>query len=347
MIFANGDCFIVVEPAADASVIALLKQTVYGTNGPRYQHSGQESKVEHLHNPLFFRLIRDSQTIGCYCLTEREVDTPVGRMKGYYGRYLAVADGEKGKGYGRRLKAEAARYVERNSSPPLVLFSYIEETNTRSLRISEAEGFSSVALLETTLFSRPSPQLDKRFGPLNASEYESMYSRLVGFYENYTLKTFENINYRGNYFVLREGGRIIAGVQANPVAWKFVSMPGVGGSVMMHVFPRVPVLRKLFNPECHRFLALEGIFLESGRQEDLFPLLESALAHFHVSSAMLQLDAKDSLLHLLKSSEKLGFMNRFSKRIRTHVMAKFIIAKGVQRLHLGGHPVYVSSFDFT
>lgn len=347
VVFAAKDIFIVVESAADESAVALLKRTVYGTKGPRYQHTGQEIKVGHLRNPLFFRLIRESQTIGFYCLTEREVNTPAGRMKGFYGRYLAVDEGEKGKGYGRLLKAEAAKFVERHVSPPLVLFSYVEESNIRSLRISETEGFSSVATLETTLFSRLSPILDNRFGRLDASEHESMRRQLERFYEEYTFKTFENINYGGNYFVLREAGEIIVGVQANPVAWRFVSMPGVGGWAMMHLFPLVPGLKKLFNPACYQFLALEGLFLKPGREEALFPLLESALAHFGFSSAMFQLDTKDHLLHLLKSSGRLGFMNQFNKSITTHVMAKFVTAGGEQPINVVGQPVYVSSFDFT
>lgn len=347
VVFAAKDLFIVVESTADESAIALLKRTVYGTKGPRYQHTGQEIKVGDLRNPLFFRLIRGSQTIGFYCLAGREVDTPVGRMKGFYGRYLAVDEEEKGKGYGRLLKAEAAKYVERHSSPPLVLFSYIEEANTRSVRISKTEGFHSVATLETTLFSRLSPKLDGRFGHLDASEHESMLKRLESFYERHTLKTFENINYRGNYFVFREGGEVIAGVQANPVTWRFVSMPGIGGWAMMRLFPLVPGLKKLFNPECYQFLALEGLFLKPGREEALFPLLESALAHFNVSSALFQLDTKDNLLHLLQSSGALGFMNQFKKSITTHVMAKFLSAEGEQRFQLADRPVYISSFDFT
>ena len=347
MVFAAKDIFIVVESAADESAVALLKRTVYGTKGPRYQHTGQEIKVGHLRNPFFFRLIRESQTIGFYCLTERDVDTPVGRMKGFYGRYLAVDEEEKGKGFGRLLKAEAAKFVERHVPPPLVLFSYIEESNIRSLRISETEGFSSIATLETTLFSRLSPELDNRFGRLDASEYELIRKQLDSFYEEYTFKTFENIGYGGNYFVLREAGEVIAGVQANPVAWRFVSMPGIGGWAMMHLFPMVPGLKKLFNPTHYQFLALEGLFLKPGQEEALFSLLESALSHFGFSSAMLQLDTKDPLLHLLKSSGRLGVMNQFKKSITTHVMAKLLSAGGKQPIQLAHQPVYVSSFDFT
>ena len=54
IIYAKVNIKIMVGPAATPETVKLLKRTVYGTHGPRYQHTGQEKKINHIQHPYFF-----------------------------------------------------------------------------------------------------------------------------------------------------------------------------------------------------------------------------------------------------------------------------------------------------
>ncbi|MBD2752146.1 GNAT family N-acetyltransferase [Spirosoma validum] len=346
LIYQQQSVRIVVKKMADAAAIDLLKRTVYGTNGIQYQHTGHEAKIHQLANPFFFHLFSNKELIGIYCLDERKINVSGDSIiSGFYGRYLSITETQQGKGYGRLLKVEAVRYVETHVATSCIFYSYIEEKNARSLRISEREGFTSITTLRTFVFRRYSPKLDSRFTRLPNSDKATLLTKLRRFYETYSLTTFAYISYQNNYFVLKEGDEIIAGVQANPVCWKFSAMPGLSGWVMMNMLPLSSVTRRFFDPANYQFVTLEGIYLKEGREDVFSVLLESVLAHVNCHSALLQIDTKDPLNKLLTDSKRMGPLSGFQKNITTHVMVKTSSDEPV--LINPDAPVYVSSFDFS
>jgi len=136
-------------------------------------------------------------------------------------------------------------------------------------------------------------------------------------------------------------------VQANPVLWRIVDMPGIGGKFIMHVLPFIPVMNRLINPDNYRFVALEAIFVKPGHAQELLKLLESVLHHFNVTSALLLLDINSPINKKLKESGKLGIMNSLKKNINTHVMIK---ANGIPTnliKQFPEQPIYTSAFDYS
>jgi RimJ/RimL family protein N-acetyltransferase len=331
-----------VSPVASAATVALLQQTTYGTHGPQYRHTGQAEKVGRITGPHFFELWQGEELAGTYCLSRRLVATPAGPAPGYYGRYLAVAAAHQGHGYGHLLKQEAVRYVERTEAGPHLFYSYVEGANTRSLRISAQAGFHTLAQLEALAFGRLYPKKDPRFSQLPAAEQPAMRARLAATYQTHSLVQFDHLFDDGNYFVLRENGEIIAGVQANPVRWRIVSMPGVSGKFMLRVLPHVPVLQRLINPARHEFAALEGLYALPGREPALLALLESVLAHFGVTSALVMLDITSPLYGYLKNSGKLGLLQALKQPTYSQVLVKL---NGLSSIP--APPFYASAFDYT
>ncbi|MFD2569481.1 GNAT family N-acetyltransferase [Spirosoma soli] len=329
---------------ADPAAVALLQRTVYGTRGIRYQHTGQELKVTQLNDPHFFHLYERETLVGLYCLDQRPLTMSDVAVRGFYGRYLTVDNAHAGKGYGRLLKQYAVTYVETHYPPPLLFYSYIEEKNTRSLRISEKEGFQSSRVLKTFVFRRYAPQADPRFSQLNPSEKENLLTRLTSFYQNFHLTTFARIGFQNNYFVLKEGDEIIAGVQANVVRWKFMNMPGAGGWVMMNLLPLVSATRRFFDPSNYTFAVLEGLYYKGEREESVYVLLESVLAHFGLYTALLQIDPQAPYAALF-SRPGMGRLSGYQKGVSTHVMIKPV---GLTDAQIQSNlPVYVSAFDFS
>jgi len=347
IVYAQAHIKIAVGPEPTPEIVNLLKRTVYGTHGPRYQHTGQEAKINHIQNPFFFQLFREERVIGTYCLSQRLVKTPTGEALSFYGRYFAIAPDFMGQGYGSLLKKEAIAYVARVVAPPFLFYSYIEETNQRSLEISKKDQYQHTGSLEAILFSRLYPKQDARFSRLTPDELPQMLALLRLAYQDYTFVQLDRVYHEQNYFVLKENGEIIAGLQANPVAWHILHMPGMSGKMIMQVLPHLPVLRRLINPENHRFLALEALYVKPGHEKALLTLMESTLAFFGYTSALLMLDVNCPLRKTLKDSGKLGIMNALNKSIYTQVMVKSNGMSEKDIKQYPAQPIYASAFDFS
>lgn len=344
LLVRNKSLTLSVKSVADVAAVNLLKNTIYGTNGVRYRQTGQEKKVGQLHNPFFFHLYVSETLQGFYCLDHRLVNIGRETVDGFYGRYLAVNQSVQGKGYGRLLKTSAVKYITESVSSPHLFYSYIEEKNTRSLSTSEREGFCSVATLKTFIFRRYSPVTDRRFGIASVVDRTTILALLDQQYQNYSLKNFDRIGYDNSYFILRESGQIVAGVQANRACWQFIDMPGKKGWALMNLAPLVSVSRRFFNPTQQAFAVLEGLYLKEGKQNLLPVLLESVLAHFNLHSLMWQIDEQDPFIRLL-TKNMMGPLSGFEADVRTHIMVKAVDLDA--GLILTQQPKYVSCFDYS
>ena len=282
--------------------------------------------------------------IGFYCLDQRPIGFPDGSVAGYYGRYLAVRDDAQGKGYGQRLKSTAIDYISYNVPTPYLFYAYIEARNTRSMAASQRENFRSVAQLKTYLFRRFAPRIEPRFRPISTSDPARARQLVESQFAHYGFQNFININYQNHYFTLEEQGCILAGVQANPIRWKIVQIPGKLGPFIKYVAPFVPGLRRFFNPARQAFVVLEGVYVAKNRPDLLPVLLESVLAYFNLHTAMWQIDEKDPLMRLL-TDRQMGRFSQFQPGVTTHVMVK---AVGLPpTVEPGREPVYVSCFDYS
>ena len=344
IIHQQGNISISVGQTFEDEIISLLKRTIYGTRGLKYQHTGQEIKLANLKKPIFFTLKNREKIIGFYCLCEREVMVGADSYLGYYGRYLAVDEHFQGNHYGNLLKKVATEYIKANSTSPSILYSYIEENNTRSLNISKKLGFESISTLETIIFSRLYSQKNVNISRLDSIELPTILFKLESQNSTTILRTFENINYQDNYFVIKDKDVIVVGLQANPVRWKIKEMEGISGKILLKILPHIPILKRLINPEKYDFLAIEGFFVESGYEDYLYNLLEGVLHHFNMTSALIQLDSKSLILNLLKEKGDLGLLNSLKKDVKTHVMIKAI---NCDQSAITAGEVYISSFDFT
>ena len=206
------------------------------------------------------------------------------------------------------------------------------------------ENFSSVARLKTFMFRRFAPKIDTRFRIASLTHPAQVLKLVEGQYAGYGFQNFLNINRQNHYFTLEEDGRILAGVQANPIFWTLVHIPGKLGPLIRYVAPFVPGLHRFFNPSRQAFVALEGVYVDKGRPELLPILLESVLAHFKLHTAMWQIDEKDPLIRLL-TNPKMGRFSQFQPGVITHVMARAVGLPST--VELGKDPTYVSCFDYS
>lgn len=345
VVFEQGELRVLVSPTLHPAAMDLLRQTEYGTSGIRYRQQDQLVRVRDLAHPRFFLLWRSAHLLGMYCLDERQVWLDGRWLPAFYGRYLTVSAAHMGQGYGHLLKQQAIQYVERTTSSPCLLYCFIEQKNTRSSAISLDEGFTAVATLRTTLFFHGQPEIDPRVEPAAATDLPAIKSILFTRYQNHHLLTLERIGYQQGYFVLREAGVIVAGVQAIRVHWCFTHIPEPVRSMLRLVLPK-----RFFNPDQQPFAVLEGVYLAEGHHQ-LWPvLLESVLAHLAVHGAMWQPDEADhgpsyrrTGQPWLKISDR-GLSAGLQLGIRTGVLVK-PMGMAMPWIFPTG-PVYASCFDY-
>jgi RimJ/RimL family protein N-acetyltransferase len=333
-IFSKKECKILVSNQIGNDGLLLLKNTTYGTSGPKYTHTNQVERTENLSNSYFFKLYFNNKLIGLYCLCKRFVQN----KNAYYGRYFTILPEFQSHGYGLILKDEAVKYIESIDNSKPNIYSYIEENNKKSLQVSQKLGFVISGRLETIIFTRFYPKSSANFSKASELELKEIHAVLKEKYYKYHFNNLEKIGYLDNYFILKKNGNIVAGIQANPVTWIIDGMEGITGFFLLNILPKIPILNKVFNPSKFEFLAIEGIF---GSIEAIFELLEATLNHFSIYSAMLQLDVNDPYLIGFKNKGKLGLLNFLKKPTKTLLITKYPINQSPNE------PNYVSSFDYT
>lgn len=344
LLYQQGSLSLFVSTQADPDAINLLHHITYGTEGIRYRQTGQEDKICQLNDPYFFQLYNRQKLVGFYCIDQRQVGFTETSVTSYYGRYLAVQDDFQGKGYGQLLKSTAIIYLTKRETLPHLFYSFIEAKNTRSMKASLKESFVSVSQFKTYMFRRFSPKIDSRFQIASLVDPASALKLVQRQFAQYSFQNFININYQNHYFTLEENGQVLAGVQANPIVWKLVHIPGMLGTIIRHVAPAVPGLRRFFNPPRQSFVVLEGVYVDKNRPDLLPVLLESVLAHFKIHTAMWQIDEKDPVMAFIKG-QKMGILSQFQPGVTTHLMVKAIGLPAT--IELSKDPAYMSCFDYS
>ncbi|MEQ9097796.1 MAG: hypothetical protein RIF36_13280 [Imperialibacter sp.] len=341
-----------VDRVPTQGVKELLDNNIIGTPGKSmvYQHLQAEDKYMSIPQPFFVSLVRRSKVIATCCFCKRETSNRGVVGESYYVRYFT---------FHPSLRKLGDKYIERPHEDGVLrreirsllsgadfeakaahfFYAYVDGGNVRSEAFVKGFGFEKVGSFVSLVFSRFNPRLSKTVEKLSPDEWDDFKPRLLKFYSDHALVTDENLFYEGNYFVIREQGEIVAGIQANPENWRVDDMPGKAGKVMMNVFPKVRLLSKIFHPN-YRFVTVEGVYYKSGHEKKLAQLLAHALAVNGVYSAVNCVDPTSRLYPVMQSLG-LGLVSKLRKPKLVDVMVK---SNGVDVADLNG-PVYVSAVD--
>ena len=221
----------------------------------------------------------------------------------------------------------------------LLLYAYVDPENTRSERLIKEFGFTNVGTFRTIPFSRFSPNDDLRVEKLDKEQIAHFIRKLNDFYKSYQLVCFDNLNSSSNYFVVRVNGEVVCGVQAIPDQWEILSLPGISGQLMMHLIPKLPGLKRLFNPK-YNFVFLEAIYCTPGHEDLLAILLESVLARHGAYSGIICLDPSSELYKSLKKVP-LGITHK----IMGEKEIEIIVKSNVKNITKSDLPFFVSGYD--
>lgn len=287
--------------------------------------------------------------IGFYLLSKRNITFKNESITGFYGRYLSILPSHSNKGMGHILKTKAVEYVLSllDLREKAIIYSYIEENNKKSLSISKNE-YSLYSKLKSNIFFRFFPKKHSEFARCNEAELQVVKEKLLSTQSNYSFFFLDNIGYDNNYFIIKEDGKIVAGMQANPTAWKIAKIKGSFG-ILIKIIEKIPVINKVFNSKNYKFVAIESIYLEKGKEKYLYPLLESILNEFSYNTVVLEIDTNNPIQEMLSKDKQLGIIEDYKLTTPINTLIMFKTHNIEVSVHDFEHfsPALASSFDFT
>lgn len=336
-------------------VIELLLNTLIGTEGTLYQLLDTPNKIHQLHNPHFIYLERNGKAIGNITVCERAVNLNQKSEPSLYIRYFAfdqlfqggTGKGKSSSGFHTYFKA----LFETSNLNPIepqneksLYWAFIDPQNLRSYNMNERFGFQTIGSFKTKAFSRTNPK-NQSVSRLENDEKPAVLNQIKSFYKGFHFFSDVHLFDNDQLFVLKKNGKIVAGIQANPVHWRIKNLPGLSGKFLLKTAAYIPGLKKLINPDDYRFLATEGLFWDKDCEHHVEELLEGVLALTGHHSLLIWTDENNLMLDNLKV--KWGFIQRMKKDNSIRIVAKFNQYSSQEIEGISSGKKYLSGFDMT
>lgn len=351
----------------DTEILDLLTSAVIGAEG------GMQYTMQHIPEKIkaygkgisFLALYKKDVLSGVIGLCNRRTTTAGIDYNTTHVRYLTfrsafqtVTNGLVQKEHSTHLQESFKHKVFSILSRPMVkeeetdtekhvMYAYVESKNERSKNLINQAGYEYIRSFLTVAFSRFSPKPDSDVAKLSPDKVPSMKERLKAYYGSYSFYSDEFSFYKDNYYVLREGDEIIAGLCAIPTSYKIVNMPGVWGWVLMKIMPYTPFFRRLFRPGGFHYLVLSALYCAEGREDVLPRLFGAVCAEEGHHTALTWLDDHSSLYEKLRTNRKMGALNRILNAKPGLVYASFLNLTQEEKEKFYDSPVYISGFDFS
>ncbi len=203
----------------------------------------------------------------------------------------------------------------------------------------------TIGMMASFTFSRIWPARSEQMERLPSGEYPEMLSLISEYYRDYTLFVPDPIFKDGNYYVIRDSGRVVAGIQYYPVTWRIIDFGSKTGNWFVGLLSRLKWLRKRYNPEEMKLLAFDGIYCEKGYENELYELMEGMLFETGTYVAIIMADIHSDLYSIYMKEKKLGIIHRVLGSFRADIRARFINIPDQVRNHFISHPTYIPTYD--
>jgi hypothetical protein len=206
-------------------------------------------------------------------------------------------------------------------------------------------GLETVGTMAGFSFSRMKPRRSERIEQIADPEKETILNQIREYYREFTLFYSETIFKNDDYYMIKEEGRMVAGLQIYPVHWKIVDFGGKMANGAMKLLTRIPWVRKRISLDKLSFLALDAIYCEPGYEDVLYELMEGVLERSGNYIAMLMMDQKTDLYAIFRDRKKLGIVHRVLGTYDADIQMRFINMPEEIREHFYKSPSYIPTYD--
>lgn len=364
-LFERGSFHAYISKTPETQIIEMLNKMLVGTAGTQYQLKTVEERLGQIQHPYFLYLMQNGKLTGNFMSAHRQVHSVVGPLNAFYIRYFVFKDAVRASASSNQPKSQAEGFLKsftkrllsrpafdlgvdygEDRTLPFVTYAFIDSDNFRSSNMSEMFGLHPISKFDTFSFTRLSPKKDDHVRQIGASEKENMKSLLRRHYQSFSMYDEQYLFLKDNYFVYEKEGKVLAGVQVNVSEWEVKKIKGLTGSLAMNVVPKVPGIRSFFNPKSFRFLTLDYLYKELGREKELEILMESVLAIFELHFALSWQEVK-SPYHRFFSEVNRGTLSSFNNVPSAHYMASMPKLDVSQKRAITNSPLFMCGLDMS
>ncbi len=363
------DLTVEVEPKPSDELIEHMHHTVMGQPGSfRYQHTNLIDRMNTPGENYFMYLRKSGKMMGSVGFCGKPARTNGVAHDSWLIRYFSIKAPMRSVPKKRKEKIDLkdenkrstvlGRFIQpvfaepsvlKEEGPdkdqPSIVYAIIEQKNLRSMNFSSQMGLETVGEMASFSFSRLTPKSSSRVVQLPEEEQAEMLSLLKAYYHDYTLFFTDPLFKDNDYYVIRQDGRVVAGIQIYPVTWKIVDFGSKSANRLIRIITRIPWVRKRITPEEVKLLAFDGIYCEPGHESALYELMEGVLAQSNRYLAMVMVDKSSQLYAIFKNRQKLGMLHKMLGTFSADIRMRFINLPDDTRQYFLDHPTYIPTYD--
>lgn len=363
------DLSIEVESSPSEELLEHMHQTVMGQpGGLQYHHTDLEDRMKSGREDYFMYLRKSGKLLGSVGFCGKHSVTAGLAHESWLIRYFSIKAPIKGNPKKKLSKADLkdenkrttvlGRFIqpifanpsqlregETSSDQAAIIFAIIDQTNLRSMNFSSQMGLETVGTLAGFSFSRLQPGRSDRIHQVEDHEKESILTQIREYYKDYTLFFSDSIFKNNDYYLIKEEGRMVAGVQIYSVQWEILDFGNKVANRAMKILTRIPWVRKRISRDKISFLAMDGIYCEPGYEKVLYELMEGLLERTGTYIAMLMMDQKSDLYGIFRDRRKLGLVNKIMGTYHADIRVRFIHIPEEVREHFFKSPIYIPTYD--
>ena len=365
ILFERGSFEVGVMKEPTDQILKLLKEMTVGSVGTQYLLKNIDERMHQLASKYIMYMTQSNTTIGTYTAALRTTKEDFGDVNAYYIRYFAFLDtiqATKGdhvrhdkpdgvfKGLVKRFlsKSPATFGIDHGeiAELPSFYYAFFDAENFRSTDMSKLMGLEAVGEFDTFTFTRMHPKKHAKVELLDPVHYHAMKERVIDFYSGFSVYTDQFMYANDSYYVWKENGEVVAGLQANKCNWEIKKMSGLGGLFTLNVLPHTPGVKRYFNPKKFDFLTYDFIYVKPGHEDKLELLFESMMNTYEVTFSLIWQDVK-SPLHPIFSKMNLGFLSNFSNVPTGKIMMTTNRMTDSQLNDITKKPVFTCAMDMS
>lgn len=363
------DLTVEVEESPNQELLEHMHSTLMGQpGGLRYHHTNLEDRMMSGDEDYFMYLRKSGKMLGsvgfcgkpsvtdglkhdCWLIRYFSIKAPMAAVPKKRKEKADLKDENKRSTVlGRFIQpifAEPSQLREgkQDSSQPSIIFAVVDQTNIRSMNFSAQMGMETVGEMAGFSFSRLRPKKSDRVKRILETDKKQVLTLLEEYYSSYSLFFTEPVFKSNDYYVIKEDGRVVAGVQFYPVHWKIEDFGGKLANLAMRWLSKIPWIKKRISPEDLSFLAFDAIFCEPGYENSLYELMEGVLELTGTYIGMMMMDEGSHLFKIFQKKQKLGVMHKFIGTHHADIRVRFINMPEKTRKYFLEHPTYIPTYD--
>jgi GNAT superfamily N-acetyltransferase len=329
----------------DQQFVEFLESIVWGSGGVQYTMHHLADILNRLGDPVFFSLTEAGRLAAVTTLNRKTVVLDGQRYPAVYSYGISVDPAKRRQGYGTLLAEQRLRYGLNHLGDKGLFYGYVEAGNASSLRTNMKAGSRSMGRYHALLLSRLRPRDDGYCRGLPESKRDQVVQLLSVQYKNHNLVDFDDSVDVEQCYIREQGSDIVAGVQCGPPRRLTIRhLPGVSGLLLVRLLPHIPLLGRLIPRRNFHFLTFGNMYVKSGREKELFKLMEALLARHGLNFGMMYLDRRSPVFQRLTAAGAFGLLNSLIE-VPVEVMAYFKGFSAAEIAAIHSRPLFVSMND--